>query len=105
MQNGKQPPSDRIIVVNSNDDLSELDFFDIDKREGTWNPKPFVYPIKQYTTSPVALSSLPLQTFYHSHTFMPFHGDENVDDSEDDICTHWVEQLNDEVNFLSIFDN
>ncbi|CAI2170711.1 2493_t:CDS:2 [Funneliformis geosporum] len=96
IKNGKQPPSDRVIVVNSNDDLSELDFFDIDKREGTWNPKPFVYPVKRYTTTPVALSSLPSQTFYHSHTFMPFIGDENVNDSEDDICTHWVEQLNDE---------
>ncbi|CAG8560360.1 3978_t:CDS:10 [Funneliformis caledonium] len=95
-KNGKQPPSDRVIVVNSNDDLSELEFFDIDKREGIWNPKPFVYPVKQYTTPPVALSSLPSQSFYHSHTFMPYIGDENVNDSEDDICTHWVEQLNDE---------
>jgi len=80
-----------------------LDFFDIDKREGTWNPKPFVYPVKQYTTPPVALSSLPSQTFYNSHTFMPFLGDESVNDSEDDICTHWVEQLNDEVQLSFVY--
>ncbi|RGB42840.1 VEFS-Box of polycomb protein [Rhizophagus diaphanus] len=95
-KNGKQAPSDRIIVVSSNDDLSELDFFDIDKREGTWNPKPFVYPVKQYTTPPVALSSMPSLTFYNSQTFMPYHVDDDVDDSEDDICTHWVQQYNDE---------
>ncbi|CAG8530671.1 12730_t:CDS:2 [Funneliformis caledonium] len=69
--NGKQSQSDRVIVVNSK---------------------------MQYTTSPVALSSLPSQTFYHSHIFifMPFICDENVNDSEKDIYTHWVEQLNDE---------
>lgn len=77
--------------------MSELDFFDIDKREGTWNPKPFVYPVRQYTTPPLALSSMPSLTFYNSQTFMPYHVDDDVDDSEDDVCTHWVQQYNDEV--------
>jgi hypothetical protein len=80
-------------------------FFDIDKHEGIRNSKPFMHPVKQYTTSPVALSSLPLQAFYDSYIFifMPFICDENVNDSEDDdICTHWMEQLNDEVYMLTL---
>ncbi|CAG8564468.1 8336_t:CDS:10 [Diversispora eburnea] len=93
-KNGKQLPSDRIIIVTSNEDFSEFDYFLIDKRDGSWTVKPFIYPLKNYTVPPLAISSLPTSNFYHSHTFMPFK--EGDTDSEDEICTHWLEQLNDE---------
>ncbi|CAG8459559.1 9341_t:CDS:2 [Acaulospora colombiana] len=93
-QGGKQLQNDRIIIVTSNEEFSEFEYFQIDKRDGSWTVKPFIYPLKQYTTPPLAISSLPTSNFYHSHTFMPFK--EGDPDSEDETCTHWLEQLNDE---------
>ncbi|CAG8740311.1 1912_t:CDS:2 [Acaulospora morrowiae] len=86
--------NERVIVVTSNEDFSEFEYFLIDKRDGSWTIKPFIYPLKQYIAPPLAISSLPSSNFYHSHTFMPFK--EGEVDSEDEICTHWLEQLNDE---------
>ncbi|CAG8741110.1 10072_t:CDS:2 [Acaulospora morrowiae] len=94
IKNGKQPQNDRVIAVTSNEDFSEFEYFLIDKRDGSWTIKPFIYPLKQYTAPPLAISSLPSSNFYHSHTFTPFK--EGDVDSEDEICTHWLEQLNDE---------
>ncbi|CAG8489741.1 10715_t:CDS:2, partial [Dentiscutata heterogama] len=92
---GRQLPSDRIIIVSSNEDFSEFDYFIIDKKDGSWTVKPFIYPLKRLqSTSQASPALLPTNNFYHSHTFMPFK-DGDVD-SEDEICTHWLEQLNDE---------
>ncbi|CAG8718644.1 15188_t:CDS:2, partial [Gigaspora rosea] len=92
---GRQLPSDRIIIVSSNEDFSEFDYFIIDKKDGSWTVRPFIYPLKRHhSTSQASPALLPTNNFYHSHTFMPFK-DGDVD-SEDEICTHWLEQLNDE---------
>ncbi|CAG8486632.1 12939_t:CDS:2 [Racocetra persica] len=92
---GRQLPSDRIIIVSSNEDFSEFDYFIIDKKDGSWTVRPFIYPIKRHqSTSQLPLALLPTNNFYHSHSFMPFQ--EGDVDSEDETCTHWLEQLNDE---------
>ncbi|CAG8452005.1 8750_t:CDS:2 [Cetraspora pellucida] len=92
---GRQLPSDRVIIVSSNEDFSEFDYFIIDKKDGSWTVRPFIYPIKRHqSTSQLPLALLPTNNFYHSHSFMPFK--EGDVDSEDEICTHWLEQLNDE---------
>ncbi|CAG8815576.1 4676_t:CDS:2, partial [Gigaspora margarita] len=74
---------------------NQFDYFIIDKKDGSWTVRPFIYPLKRHqSTSQASPALLPTNNFYHSHTFMPFK-DGDVD-SEDEICTHWLEQLNDE---------
>ncbi|KAG9303894.1 hypothetical protein G9A89_005804 [Geosiphon pyriformis] len=90
-KNGKQVPSDRVIVVFPNEDHSELDYFE--KTLGILRPKPFAFPIIHGSVRPTVL---PMVNFYHSQSFMPFTLDDSDIDSDTEMCTHWLQQISDE---------
>ena len=66
----------------------------MDDKDRLLVPKPFEYPLIQYSAPRV---ELPLNNCYHSRSFIPFKEDEGGYNSEDDVCTHWLDQWFDEV--------
>ncbi|CAG8468705.1 2422_t:CDS:2 [Ambispora leptoticha] len=91
-KNGKNVPSDRIIVTVVNEEHSDLEYFSLVKSEGVLRPKSFAFPIIQ-NSKPI---QLPLMNFYHSQSFMPFTPDDSDGDSDEEMCTHWIQQTSDE---------
>ncbi|CAG8520702.1 13685_t:CDS:2 [Ambispora gerdemannii] len=91
-KNGKNIPSERIIVTVVNEEHSDLEYFSLVKSEGVLRPKSFAFPRIQNSKS----IQLPLTNFYHSQSFMPFTADDSDGDSDEEMCTHWIQQTSDE---------